>query len=305
MGQIVAQSAQEVGPAGGEFAGRLSVREFGRCMEVTYAATDRPSFRERLNAYMASGGETSLGPIPPAWVCSKTGEIRAPEYDQETDRERAMRRARQRLRWLVKAIDADRMLTLTTRENIEDFKVSRKQLVRFLSMCRREWGSAWRYVGVPERQERGAWHWHFAVAGWVNVDKVRGFWWRALGAKVVFSEEGKPILKDGGQTPGNIDVKAPKRSRSKRVWDPDRLSGYLQKYMGKALGEDEALQGVASYVARRGVQWTVKRFWCFAKDFADVVREVFTAIDGGGGVVPYVWQSECRGVVWASALVAD
>lgn len=301
MAQIVTHSTQEVGAQGATFAGRVAVRSFGRCVECTFAATERPSFRERVDSFIRTDGETSLGPIPPEWAI---GSAKSSKWDDESNRDRAMRHARQRLRWLVKAIDADRMLTLTHRENLTDFKASRRILAKFLAMCRREW-SQWRYVGVPEPQERGAWHWHLALPGWVNVDKVRGFWWRAHGRKVAFSDEGKPVLLDDLPTPGNIDVKAPRKSRSKRVWDPDRLSGYLQKYLGKELGEHEALQGVASYVAARGITWKVRHYWLFADNFADICAQVFTCVEQAGGSSPYVWQSECRGVVWASALVAD
>jgi hypothetical protein len=193
MREILPQSVVEVGHMGAAFAGRLVVREFGSCVEATFSSCEAPSFRQRLNEWHKSGGETSLGEPPPPFY-GMGGSF--PDKPKETDRERAMRRARQRLRFLIKAINADRMLTLTHRDNIEDFAESRKILAKFLAMCRREW-SAWRFVGVPEPQQRGAWHWHFALPGWVNVHKLRAFWWRAHGRKVAFSDEGSPILLDG------------------------------------------------------------------------------------------------------------
>jgi hypothetical protein len=298
MREILPQSVVEVGHMGAAFAGRLVVREFGSCVEATFSSCEAPSFRQRLNEWHKSGGETSLGEPPPPFY-GMGGSF--PDKPKETDRERAMRRARQRLRFLIKAINADRMLTLTHRDNIEDFAESRKILAKFLAMCRREW-SAWRFVGVPEPQQRGAWHWHFALPGWVNVHKLRAFWWRAHGRKVAFSDEGSPILLDGCLTPGNVDIKAPKRSASRRTWDPDRLSGYLSKYLGKTLGDNEALQGIASYVAARGITWKARKLWVFADSYADVVAQVFDALRASRAELPFIWQSPDQRVIWASAL---
>lgn len=305
MPDIVPQGAEEVGAHGSPFAGRLMVREFGHCLEATFVATERPSFRQRVDQWIASGGETSLGEAPPQ---SFGGSYPAP-LPVESNRERAMRRARQRLRFMIKAIAADRMLTLTHRENLEDFAESRRIVARFLAMCRREW-SAWRFVGVPEQQQRGAWHWHFALPGWVNVDKLRAFWWRAHGCRVSFSEGGSPVLEkarhfseDGKPlTPGNIDLKAPKRSRSRRTWDPDRLSGYLAKYLSKDLSESEALKGIASYIASRGITWHARRLWVFSDTFAGIVEEVFSILTRLGADRPFIWQSKDQRVIWASAL---
>jgi len=93
---------------------------------------------------------------------------------------------------------------------MDDFEASVRDLRSFMKIVRREL-PGYRWVAVPERQERGAWHWHLAVKGFQNVRFLRSAWLRVVGD-------------------GNIDVKGPgKRLRVGKL----RLAYYLVKYISK------------------------------------------------------------------------
>lgn len=300
------------GDAEHPYSGRIWLRKFASGqVELLYKSHGQgPGEAEQINAWMADAGiENKLAPgaLKRGFGC---GDQAKPDSGQaeglvgETNGERASRRAKQQVRWKTKALGADRLLTLTTRENITDFAASRKAFMKFTAACRREWPT-FKFVAVPEKQERGAWHWHLAVKGWQNVHKLRAFWWRALGRKVAFSEEGKPVLLNASETPGNIDVTNPGRRGSKRkgVWAVDRLSCYLAKYIGKTFeGErPEEVKGRASYAASRGLDHDVERYCVRALTYTDVSGAVFDVLARAGAVGAWLWQSPDRRVIWAAA----
>jgi hypothetical protein len=292
-----------------EFAGRCWVRRFeGGQFEVLYRSGQGPSEAERFNQWLADGGiDNRVGTLRTGWV--ETRERPEVEDAPESNRERAMRRARQQLRWKIKAIGVDHMITLTTRENITDKARSTAQFRKFIARCRKEWPT-FRYVAVPEEQKRGAWHWHMAVCGWQNYDKLRGFWWASLGYKVQWSEGGKPILRehpdDPSSSPGNVDgIKAKHRGKTRRVWDAARLSGYLSKYLGKTIGQDGAHVAdgqEASYSCSRGIRWAVERYAVRAQSFASVGAVVLSQVAPSRAADLYAWQDPSRTVLWFSGV---
>ncbi|WP_430733054.1 rolling circle replication-associated protein [Burkholderia stagnalis] len=86
----------------------------------------------------------------------------------------AAKRAKQQVRLRCKAIGADRMITLTYRENMQD----KARLKRDFDALRRRLAklSTFLYVATPERQKRGAWHLHVAVKGRQNYRVLRSIW---------------------------------------------------------------------------------------------------------------------------------
>ncbi len=129
---------------------------------------------------------------------------------------RAARRACATVRLRVKAIQADRMLTLTYRENMQD----RERLARDWDAFRRRLRKiqGFEYVATVERQARGAYHMHVAVSGRQNYRVLRAVWLSVVG--------------EGG---GNIDVRNPFKERALR----HKLAGYLSKYVSKAYDQGE------------------------------------------------------------------
>jgi len=142
-----------------------------------------------------------------------------PKAAIEVIRERAARRAKTQVRRWIMSQRLDYMLTLTYRENVEDRERAVADLSKFVELVRRHHKGDWPWLAVPERQKRGAWHFHIAVGGWQNVDLLRSIWGGIVGG-------------------GNIDVRTPrvgKRPRYGRL----ALAYYLSKYMTKDAGETE------------------------------------------------------------------
>lgn len=150
---------------------------------------------------------------------------------------RAVRRAKQNIRWQIKTICADRLLTLTYRKNQEDREEVKAHFKRFIRLVRNGWRGQsgeqdWQYVAVLERQERGAYHIHMAVKGHQNVRFLRAAWFKAIGGQGNETGEG---------TPGNIDVTSPAKARwgtKNSQWKASKLSAYLTKYLAKTFDED-------------------------------------------------------------------
>lgn len=280
------------------FTGRAWVRTFPHGeVEVLCRRGAGPGELESMNEWLRDAGiDNRIKRLsPPGYGTPRAERDETPESSAE----RVMRRAKQKLRWSVKAIGCDQMLTLTYRENLTDYAESRRHLSRFLALCRREW-SSWKHVAAPERQVRGAWHWHLGVRGFVNYDKLRGFWWRAMGYRVAFSVEGKPVLLDGGETPGNVQgVASSVRGRRRRSWSSDRLAGYLAKYLSKSVGA-EGIDG-KSYSVSRGLQWKVERYAIRAFNYADSCGALFDLLAAAGSQgSPFLWSSDCRSILWAA-----
>jgi len=126
------------------------------------------------------------------------------------------KRAKQQVRMRCKAIQADRMITLTYRENVtekarlkKDFDALRRRLARL---------GQFHYVAAPERQKRGAWHLHVAVKGRQNYRLLRSIWQSIVGV---------------GN--GQVNVRNPFKEKGLR----HKLAGYLAKYITKDYQEHE------------------------------------------------------------------
>jgi len=133
----------------------------------------------------------------------------------EKNRENVLKRAKTAIRRKIMHNRLDYMITLTTRENIED----RPRFGGFVS----EWERRvklhlpeWDAVAVFERQERGAWHAHLAVRGWQKLILLRKLWKDVCGS-------------------GAINVRPPQGlNRGKHLqWDLVKLASYMCKYITK------------------------------------------------------------------------
>jgi len=121
----------------------------------------------------------------------------------------SIRRSKSLLRRSLLALDACYLLTLTTRANVEDYGESHKMVKAFLRKLRAAYPGVL-YSGVPERQERGAWHWHLGINLRLPAAPVRDLW--------------RSVCGDG-----NIDL---------QYRPPKVIASYLSKYLGKALSTE-------------------------------------------------------------------
>jgi hypothetical protein len=195
--------------------------------------------------------------------------------------QRSVRRAKQRVRWLIAATGADHMLTLTYRENMQDverLKADWKAFVRLVSKELPEWP----YVAVKERQDRGAYHLHVALKGRQDIGLLRRCWYQVVG-------EGN----------GQIDVQGPKRrwGSGGAVWSSRRIASYLTKYLAKDLG-DEVRAEEKKYWARKGVQIPEKRIWIGATNFLEAVEETYRLVAQHGCRQTDLWYSEDGLSIW-------
>jgi hypothetical protein len=118
------------------------------------------------------------------------------------NRNRAARRAAQKVRHLIKMVGADHMLTLSYRDNMQDVDKLKSDWKRFVRLMHARYPE-WQFVAIRERQERGALHLHVAVVGRQDIKYIRRCWYVALGASPGVT---------GDATPGQIDVRAPSKA---------------------------------------------------------------------------------------------
>jgi len=143
---------------------------------------------------------------------------------------RAARRAKTRVRRMVKVLGLDALLTLTYRGNQTDLELCKRHMKEFVRRMRRAL-PGWVYVAAFEKQKRGAWHVHMATHALPlqmaasNGVKVKSFnVVRAIWRSVT------------GEFGGTINQK-------KREWhsrqSTGKLAAYLSKYMMKAFEDGE------------------------------------------------------------------
>ena len=171
---------------------------------ITPTSYDRPAtvYRYPSGAIEVLFTHTHINPIGAVFRLGK-----APRTESR-DREIAARAASQFRRAAMSA-DMRYLLTCTYRENLTDYGTSKGHIQALLRSLRADY-SGLRYVGAPEMQKRGAWHWHVLTDVRLDAREVRKHWRRIVGD-------------------GNIDLVH---------WD-DALKGarYAAKYVKKGFGE--------------------------------------------------------------------
>lgn len=214
---------------------------------------------------------------------------------------RAVRRARQNIRWLVKQIEGDRLLTLTYRKNQEDREEAKADFTRFIRLVRTGWKGCgglpeWQYVAVLERQERGAYHIHCAVRGFQNVNFLRKAWFKALGGQGNETGEG---------TPGNIDVTSPKKARwgtQRSDWQSGKLAGYLTKYLAKTFDLESSEK--RRYWHSKDISAPAKaRFLLCATSMIEAIHEIKSILDlHYGYAIDFTrsWMGRLEDSLWLS-----
>lgn len=171
---------------------------------------------------------------------AKRGES---EKREENDDDSA-KRAKQAVRHRCKAIAADRMLTLTYRENMQDMERLQKDFDLFRRRMSR--AKKFHYVAIVEPQERGAFHMHIAVHGRQCYHFVRSVWQSIVG-------------KDAeGRQMGQINVRNPNKFGF-GAKDNHKLAAYITKYITKDQGNHELNK--KRYWSSRGIVIPEKNYY--------------------------------------------
>lgn len=189
------------------------------------------------------------------------------EGDHERSKAVAARRAKSQVRKRCKMIQADCMVTLTYRENMQDMNRLQRDVKAFVNRLRAL--GPFEYVLTVEKQKRGALHVHMACQSFPAWMK------NAEGVKVKSYNLVRAIWRSVvGRDNGNVDLTKPRKNASHRI------ACYIAKYIGKNL--EDAVFNAKSYWASRGIPKPVRtRLWfdgdtdswdliaLVAKDFID------------------------------------
>lgn len=228
---------------------RVKVTDYGQNGELAFWY-DEPLGREFRR-------EAQLYPAPRA----KAGEgldVQTIDDDEETNEQRAYRRAKSKVRKLAMTMRADRILTLTTRAAITDREQANRLFVRFIKAVHVKYPN-FKYVSVAEQhnsektsaEKRFSWHFHLAVSGWQDVGFLRAAWLNLID--------------------GNIDVTSPRTKGDKSKSGPI-IAAYLTKYMSKAFKENYEL-GKYRYRASNNIDIKTATFWLRADSWTSAIKE--------------------------------
>lgn len=215
------------------------------------------------------------------------------------NRARSAKRARQNVRHLVKSIFADHMLTFSYRENVTDRAKVAADWKEFVRLFRHR-HLDWQYLAVLEKQERGSFHMHVAVAGKQDIRWLLRCWLIAIGQPLEeVAEWLYSGVKLGEKSLGAVNVEPPKKrwGGEHKQWKRDKLSGYLTKYIGKEFEESD--KSAKKYWRSHGVQKPdITRFWLKAKTYEEAVREAHDLVYYQGVDSISMWGDQSAGVVW-------
>jgi hypothetical protein len=196
--------------------------------------------------------------------------------DRAAHEDRAVRRARSRLRQLILASGVTHLLTLTYRANVTAYDQACDDLSRFVRRLRSRL-PGWIYVAVAEQQKRGAWHWHMAVKGRQDVKLLRAEWLGIVGA-------------------GNIDVKPPRDRKANRRL---ALVRYLGKYLAKTFESNERALNAHRYRATRGIAIPHESIIVPGECRGEVAQYVISQFHQRVGAVGFVWVDPQGTAGWA------
>ena len=277
----------------------LNVREFKSGEFEAVLKTVRPMQMEQLaRRFKCPGAISASAQVEKARHFEMYGG--PSESELAANQSRAVRRSKQNIRWLCKVMEADRLFTLTYRDNQLDREQTRADFTKFLRLVRSGWkGNVgvkdWKYVAVLEKQERGAYHIHCAVKGWQRINFLRKAWHKALGYK----EE-----QFGENSPGNVNVTNPEKSRwghTGREWKVNKLAGYLTKYLSKTFDSASA-EKRRYWHCRDLIQPKKQRFWINATNMFDAIKSTVELLDfqvGLGNSFNH-WLSTSNDSYWIS-----
>jgi len=257
----------------------LNIRQFGSGAFEAVMKLVKPMQAEMTEAIVEGRPVTSPWDKPVAFT-KLTDEEQAAKA--KVNHDRALRRATQNIRWLCKAMEADRLFTLTYRKNVEDRDQVRADFQEFLRLVRKQIPD-WQYVAVLEKQDRGAFHIHCAVKGFQRIKYLRKCWYLAIGGS---GDE------TGDATPGNVDVTSPQKrwGSGVREWATDKLCRYLTKYLAKTF--DESLAEKRRYWAAKGIDRPApRRTWVGGSNIFDAIKSCLDTLyfDCGLSGVDFDW----------------
>lgn len=184
----------------------------------------------------------------------KLGKREIPDEISQENQQKAACRAKREMRYKVRNMMADHLVTFTKREAEGSIYWAPEQWAIAWDKFRRNMEKVmpgFQYVGILEKHEKGNYHLHVAWCGRVNVGIVRKLWLLAIG---------------GGKGCGNIDAKHIKvQSGGDRS---TRIARYISKYVSKHFIDSP--------------RYNKKRYWASRQTLEEARRYVLKAdtLDG-------------------------
>lgn len=204
---------------------------------------------------------------------------------KESNVQDSAKRAKQAVRLRCKAISADRMITLTYRENMRDMDRLKKHWDLFRRRMSKH--KQFHYVATIETQQRGAYHIHVAVRGRQIYSLIRSIWQSIVG-----------LTQDGKQA-AQINVRDPHKFGFGKN-GAHRLASYIAKYIAKDVDSHELNK--KSYWTSRGIVVPEKNY--YQLPYGTNTYEAFChvmqlAADHNGEGMTY-FGNDALGVCWVA-----
>ena len=195
------------------------------------------------------------------------------------------KRAKQSVRLRCKTISADRMITLTYRENMQDME----RLKRDWDAFRRRMGKhkQFHYVATIEEQLRGAYHIHVAVRGRQSYQLVRSIWQSVVG------------FDDAGRQMGQINVRDPHKFGFGRNGQ-HKLAAYISKYISKWQGTHDLNK--KRYWSSKGIPVPEKNYYQlpYGSSASDAFAHVMQLAAEHNNEGMTFYSNQALGVCWVA-----
>ena len=222
----------------------------------------------KIQRFRSGGYEVTVTPVELEELARKidaprsTGKREKPEEQDQDSIERSEKRAKKRVRHLIKSMGCDRLFTLTRRESSPEEFWTRDQWVsawdRFVRLCKKAKIDL-SYVAVLELHKKGNFHLHVGLTGHINIKLARRIWHTVLG------------VHPSGKAPGNVDVKF-----KQHLTDYQRRAGlakYVSKYITKGFGSIDAFNKKRYFASRHDLP-AIQRVILNSQTWVDALGEL-------------------------------
>jgi hypothetical protein len=202
---------------------------------------------------------------------------RGESENREVNEEFAIRRAKTKARRLILTIKPSSLGTTTFRENVTDPIIAWKVQERFQRLVHEKFPND-KFIVFPELQKRGAFHFHFPIAGWMPKNKLKFYHkcWKRAARKLG----------------GTFNISWHRRAGVSDKDNTVKICNYLLKYLTKQLGNAMRDLGGHRYRASKEIKPKRIRYLIDAQTIMEAAQELVALIAKHGGVTKYYFQSD-------------
>jgi hypothetical protein len=212
--------------------------------------------------------------------------------DREKNLAVSNRRRKRTVRHKIMLMEADRMMTISTRKPIYDPEIFRELLKEFFKRFRAATRKAGHFVCVLEKHDsiktseakRGSLHAHIAVRGRTDYKLLYRIW--------------NSVCARAG-TDGAVHVSPSKNSRTGKPYSLRQMANYMTKYLGKTFADVEFNK--KAYTCSHGIAAPVKSVALF-ESYTEAYTAALAHFEARGllkvasGMI--TWRNEALDVLW-------